>query len=193
MSSALRVLRDHQGDGYRPDGHLLCDRLCAHAANRLSRNAAQSTGSLVAHLRAGLHTYWATGTSAPCTGIFKPVWFGPSPLPDIGPTPEGTFHPDVLWWHHERLHRSVLLDYPARINAYREERDALEGEPSSTGQSCRSGWRSELSSWAFTQAREATGRWTEQVRVPPIQGRARRHYRRYWRRQNRRAAIEICC
>ncbi len=46
VPSVLRVLRDHQGDVYRPDGHLLCDRLCAHAANRLSRNATQSTGSL---------------------------------------------------------------------------------------------------------------------------------------------------
>ena len=191
VPSALRVLRDHQGDVYRPDGHLLCDRLCAHAANRLSRNTTQSTGSLVAHLKTDLHTYWATGTSAPCTGIFKPVWFGPSPLPDIGTTPEGTFDPNALWWHHERLHRSVLLDYPARIKAYREERDALEGEFLDKAACVGPDERSELSRWAFTQARDATDRWTGQVRGLPIQGRARWNYRRYWRRQNRRAAIKI--
>ncbi len=191
VPSALRVLRDHQGDVYRPDGHLLCDRLCAHAANRLSRNATQSTGSLVAHLKTDLHTYWATGTSAPCTGIFKPVWFGPSPLPDIGTTPEGTFDPNALWWHHERLHRSVLLDYPARIKAYREEMDALEGEFLDKAACVGPDERSELSRWAFTQARDATDRWTGQVRGLPIQGRARWNYRRYWRRQNRRAAIKI--
>jgi len=179
VPSALRVLRDHQGDVYRPDGHLLCDRLCAHAANRLSRNATQSTGSLVAHLKTDLHTYWATGTSAPCTGIFKPVWFGPSPLPDIGTTPEGTFDPNALWWHHERLHRSVLLDYPARIKAYREERDALEGEFLDKAAYVGPDERSELSRWAFTQARDATDRWTGQVRGVPIQGRARWNYRRY--------------
>jgi len=191
VPSALRVLRDHRGDVYRPDSHLFYNRLCAHAANRISRHATQSTGSLVAHLKSDLHTYWATGTSAPCTGIFKPVWLGPSPLPDIGPTPEGTFHPDALWWHHEKLHRSVLLDYPRRIEIYREERDALEGDFLDKATRVGAGERSELSSWAFTRAREATDRWTEQVRGLPIQGRARWNYRRYWRGQDRRAAIEI--
>jgi dipeptidase len=191
VPSALRILRDHQGDEYRPDGHLLCDRLCAHAANRLSRNATQTTGSLVAHLKTDLHTYWATGTSAPCTGIFKPVWFGSSPLPDIGPTPKGTFQPDALWWHHERLHRSVLIDYPARINAYREERDALEGEFLGKIGQALPPHPSELTQTVFAQARDATERWTERVRGLPARARARWNYRRYWRRQNRRAAMEI--
>ena len=191
MPAALRVLRDHQGDEYSPDGHLLGDRICAHAANRLTRNAMQSTGSLVAHLKADLRTYWATGTSAPCTGIFKPIWFGPSPLPDIGPTPEGTFHPDALWWHHERLHRSVLIDYPARINAYREERDALEAEfLGKIGQNLPA-QPSELTRTAFAQARDATERWTKRVRGLRVRRRARWNYRRYWSHRNRRAAIEI--
>jgi dipeptidase len=191
VPSALRVLRDHQGDAYRPDGHLLCDRLCAHAANKLTRHAAQSTGSLVAHLKTDLHTFWATGTSAPCTGIFKPVWFGSRPLPDIGPTPGGAFDADTLWWHHEGLHRSVLLDYPSRINAYRQERDALEGrflnEAGKAGPEERSG----VSARAFEQARDATDRWSKQVRALRIERPARWHYRRYWRRQNRKAGVEI--
>jgi dipeptidase len=191
VPSALRVLRDHQGDAYRPDGHLLCDRLCAHAANRLSRNATQSTGSLVAHLKAELHTFWATGTSAPCTGIFKPVWFGPSPLPDIGPTPEGTFHPDVLWWHHEKLHRSVLLDYTTRIEAFREERDVLEGGFLDKAGKVGSDQQEALTEEAFAQARDATDRWTEQVRGLPIERRAGWIYRRFWSRQNRRAGIKV--
>ena len=191
VPSAQEVLRDHQGNEYLPDRHLLGDRLCAHAANRLTRNATQSTGSFVAHLKTELNTFWATGTSAPCTGIFKPVWFGPIPLPDIGPTPEGTFHPDSLWWHHERLHRSVLLDYPTRIKAYREERDALEREFLGKVDQALPAQQSELTETAFTEARNATERWTEQVRGLPIKGRPRWNYRRYWRRQNRKAEIEI--
>jgi len=191
VPAALHVLRDHQEDVYHPDRHLLGDRICAHAANSLARNATQSTGSLVAHLKPEVHAYWATGTSAPCTGIFKPVWFGSSPLPDIGPVPEGTFHPDSLWWHHERLHRSVLLDYPARIDAYRQDRDALEGEFLEKAGQVKSEERSELSERAFAQAREATDRWTERVQGLPAERRPGWIYRRFWNRRNRRAGIEI--
>jgi len=191
VPAALRVLRDHQGDEYRPDGHLLGDRICAHAANRLTRNAMQSTGSLAAHLKPEVHTFWATGTSAPCTGIFKPVRFGPSPLPDIGPAPGGTFHPDALWWHHETLHRSVLLDYPSRISAYREERDALEAQFLQKVEIAGSDQLAALPEAAFGQAREATDRWAERVRGLPIERRPGWVYRRFWRGRNRRASIVI--
>ncbi len=50
-------------------------------------------------------THWATGTSAPCLGVFKPIWIEGGVLPDIGPLPKGTFNPQTLWWQHERLHR----------------------------------------------------------------------------------------
>ncbi len=191
VPAALRVLRDHQGDVYCPDEHLLGDRLCAHAANRLARNATQSTGSLVAHLKTDLHTFWATGTSAPCTGIFKPVWFGPRPLPYIGPTPGGSFHPDALWWYHDRLHRGVLLDYPTRINAYREERDAMEGDFQEKADNAGPDQRTTLTQEAFARSGEATERWTDLVRALPVERKARWYYRRFWRRQNRRAGIEI--
>jgi dipeptidase len=191
VPSALLVLRDHQEEEYRPDSHFLGNRLCAHAANRLSRNATQTTGSLIAHLTTDLHTYWVTGSSAPCTGVFKPVWFGGNPLPNMGPAPEGRFHPDALWWHHERLHRSVLLDYATRLEAYRNERDALEGESLEMAGRVPAHQRSDLTREAFERAREATGKWTEEVRSLPIRRQAKWNYRRYWRHQNRKAGIEI--
>jgi dipeptidase len=191
VPSALGVLRDHHGDGYRPDSHSFYDRLCAHAANRISRHSAQTTGSLVAHLADKGNIYWATGTSAPCTGIFKPVWFGPNPLPDMGPLPERGFHPDALWWRHEMLHRTVLLDFPNRLNAYREERDALERGLLEEASRAAPEERSKVSERAFAQARDATDRWTEQVRALPIERRARWNYRRYWAHQNRKAGISI--
>ncbi len=191
VASAIRILRDHEGEGYRPDRHFLGNRLCAHAGNRLARSATQTTGSLVAHLESGLRTYWATGTSAPCTGVFKPVWFGPEPLPDMGPVPEGTFRPDALWWRHEKLHRSVLLDFPSRLNAYEEERKALEKSFFEESVVVSPEGRWDLTRRAFARAAEATHRWTEQVRKLPVRSRARSFYRRYWRLQNRKAGIEI--
>ena len=191
VPAALRVLRDHGGDPYRPDGHLIGDRICAHAANRVTRNAMQSTGSLVAHLKPGTHTFWATGTSAPCTGIFKPVWFGSTPLPDIGPSPGATFHPDVLWWRHEELHRSVLLDYPDRVQTYRQERDALEADLLEKAENAGPDQRAPLTEEAFARAREATDRWTGQVRVLPIGRRPGWIYRQFWKRVNLRAGIHV--
>jgi hypothetical protein len=85
----------------------------------------------------------------------------------------------------------VLLDYPARIEAYRKERDALETEFLDRADRAGPEERSEVSERAFTQAQDATDRWTEQVRALPIEGGTGWVYRRYWARQNRRAGIEI--
>jgi hypothetical protein len=85
----------------------------------------------------------------------------------------------------------VLLDYPARIKAYKEERDALEGEFLDKACQVRPEESAAFSRNAFAQAREATDRWTERVRALPTVGRTGWIYRRYWTRQNRRAGIVI--
>jgi secernin len=181
---AMGILRDHDTSVYRPGGHLLQDRLCAHAANSLTRDSAQSTGSLIAHLRSGLQTYWATGTSAPCTGIFKPLWFSDRVLPDIGPEPGGTYDSRCLWWFHEDLHRSVLEDYQHRISLYRRERDELEEQflEKATAQLPENQW--EFSVAAFEEARKKTEQWIERVKAAEVRNKGNRVYRYYWKKQN---------
>lgn len=181
---AIRILRDHDTSAYRPGGHFLQDRLCAHAANSLTRDSAQSTGSLMAHLTPGHQTYWATGTSAPCTGIFKPVWFSGRVLPDIGPEPGDTYDPRCLWWFHEDLHRTVLKDYGHRMSLFREERDALEERffDKATGQ--RAEKRYEVSVAAFEEARLNTQKWIARLNAAEVQKGENWMYRRYWRKRN---------
>ena len=124
---ALQILRDHgSGDTYQPGAHFLQDRLCSHAGNALTRAMAQTTASFAAHIKPEQQTYWVTGTSAPCTGIFKPVWMRDQGLPDIGPAPGAVYDARCLWWLHENLHRLVIEDYEHRIAIYKRERDALE-------------------------------------------------------------------
>ncbi len=183
VAAALALLRDHREEPYRPDGHFLGDRICAHAGNRLARNATQTTGSLVAHLADGRHTFWATGTAAPCTGVFKPIWFDGG-IPDLGATPGKDFDPRSLWWHHERLHRSVLLDCPNRAAVLRGERDALEGSFLREADSLSPLERGALTREAFERARKATERWTERVAAMPVGRRSRWTYRRYWKALN---------
>ncbi|MCZ7631570.1 MAG: hypothetical protein M5U19_22045 [Microthrixaceae bacterium] len=92
--------------------------------------------------------HWATGTSAPCTSLFKPVSVD-EPV-DIGPTPANTFDPRTLWWRHERLHRTVMRHPGALMSRYATERDATEAA-----------WVADppTSSDAFKLGDEAEARW----------------------------------
>lgn len=192
IASAVRILRDHHDENYRPDSHFLGNRICAHAANKLSRNATQTTGSLIAHLKADRHTFFATGTAAPCTGIFKPIWFNHNALPDIGPAPDGMYHSECLWWTHEKLHRSILLDYQTRSQVFNKERDGLEKAWIRDALKAPSHRRWEMTRETFRQARQKTLDWTEQVQSIPVRQPEKWTYRRYWKNQNRKAGIPVC-
>ena len=185
------MLQDHGASSYRPDSHWLGDRICAHAANGLTRNATQTTGSLVAHLHPNRSTLWATGTSAPCTSIYKPVWFAGEVLPDIGPPPQGHFDPASLWWFHEQFHRRLLFDFEQGRAACREEQQILQEQLLQSADAIldRPTW--EVTAAAFQHARN----WTERQisRLSSMETHSRKpprwSYRRYWEKQNRQAGI----
>lgn len=187
--NAMDILRDHGNAGYQPDTHLLIDRVCAHAANRLTRNAAQTTGSMVARLTSDARTYWATGTAAPCLSTFKPIWFCEDVLPDTGFAPEGVFESGALWWFHEQLHRSVLLDFPTRSGCFKEERDRLEKYLLDQAEAISPDRRIDLTRNAFQMTHEKTEKWIHRVQHLPVKNRTKWIYRRYWHRQNKKAGI----
>ncbi|MCJ7679606.1 MAG: hypothetical protein MUP70_02675 [Candidatus Aminicenantes bacterium] len=214
ISKALRILRDHgepEGDKhYRPDRHFLGNRICAHAANPIARKATQSTSSLAAHLTKSVQTFWVTGTSAPCTGVFKPVWLDGDVLPDIGPSPGENFDPETLWWRHEALHRRILLDFKHRIAAFSEERDDLEARflqdakqrentPSSPDSTAvgkiKPGngqiLKSHLTEEAFIESDTAESRWLEKIRTLPIRNKPHFVYRRFWKGQNQKSVFSF--
>jgi dipeptidase len=185
-ASAFSILRDHGEDDYTPDTHFLGDRVCAHAANSLSRNATQTTASMAACLEQGNYSFWVTGTAAPCTGIFKPVWFEGNVLPGIGPAPKGTFDPEILWWKHEQLHRSVLVDYNERLESYREERNTMESSFLARAAESVQGNRAAITADAFNAANSAAEKWLERVRAMPVKNKARFYYRHYWKGRNKK-------
>jgi secernin len=146
-----------------------------------------------------LPTTWVTGTSAPCTGVFKPVWLEAG-LPDTGPALTAEYDPATLWWRHERLHRAVLENYDARSAVYRAERDALEAEfladagPLIAKQremavEDRRAALAAFSARCFARADEATETWTSRVREVPKRGRLPLLYSIAWRHANRRAKM----
>ncbi|MCC6717041.1 MAG: C69 family dipeptidase, partial [Acetobacteraceae bacterium] len=110
-AAMMKNLRDHgaaaEGNaGFHPqqiDGVTIC----MHAADGTRRG--QSVAAMVSDLgetgdgKAGA-VHWVTGTSAPCTSIFKPVFLDAG-LPAQGPRPGDRHDPATLWWRHEQLHR----------------------------------------------------------------------------------------
>ncbi|MEW5723041.1 MAG: C69 family dipeptidase [Thermodesulfobacteriota bacterium] len=190
-AGVFRILRDHGEEDYRPDSHLLLNRLCAHAANDLTRKAGQTTGSLVAHLRPEGAVLWVTGTSAPCLSVYKPVWFEDRVLPDLGPAPGGRFDPASLWWGHEALHRSVLLDYQDRRRVFQADRDRLENTFLAQAAAAGPGGRFSVTQAAFERSRQAAAEWQEKVLGRSVQRRPGPIYRLFWRNQNRKAGLAV--
>jgi dipeptidase len=152
----------------------------------------------VAHLTDPLPACWVTGTSATCTGLFKPVYLDGAGLPDQGPPPDGTYDPETLWWAHERLHRAVIRDYPTRQARYAAERDALEATFRREAAVMRRRWadadddsRAEalraFTASCFRRAAEATADWTERVVSAPIEHRPPLPFALAWWWYNRQA------
>jgi len=186
---AFDILRDHGETSYQPSSHFLGNRICAHAANPLARNATQTTGSLVAQLDAAAQTYWATGTAAPCTSMFKPIRIGRQTLPDLGPAPGPNFDPANLWWQHELLHRALLSDFAVGRSSIEKAQQALEASWVERANRVALENFFDLTSEAFQQAAAALPDWIEQVKSINSTITSGWLYRKYWARQNRAAQI----
>jgi len=187
----MGYLRDHGagagGPGWHPQD-IQGATICMHAADGARRG--QSVGSLVSDLRAEGALHWVTGTSAPCTSVFKPV-FVEDGLPEQGPIPGDVADTETLWWRHETLHRALLADYPEAMAEIGPERDALErtfidrvspliGRPG--------GARRAAVAQCWREAAAAEAKWMKRVA-----GRARLRpaYAAAWRRHDRLACVAM--
>lgn len=191
--SAMSYLRDHGADAtseWSPAPSLRDWDVCMHAGFGPFR-ISQSVGSMVAHLTPQNQTFWLTGTSAPCTSIFKPVWIE-SGLPNLGPSPKGEYDAASLWWQHESLHRAALGDYSTRLALYKPERDALEAEFVRRAVELHNQptlERAALSADCFARAAQATDRWTAQVQNTPVHKPAPTLFRMAWSGFSQRARV----
>jgi len=129
LADMMRVLRDHgTGDHSHTEWDPECvtrRTLCLHA--NIDEGSGQTVGSMICEMGKGQRAvHWVTGTAAPCVSVFKPIIMG-IPVPRHGPRPVDRFDPLTLWWGHERLHRTALLEDPGKVIAsFSEERDTLE-------------------------------------------------------------------
>jgi secernin len=166
-SSLFSILRDHNSppaEDQGPDQGMVNMEVCMHAGFGPIR-IDQTNGSMVSRLEADGATHFLTGTAAPCTSVFKPTWVD-TQLPDTGPTPQGTYDGESMFWRHELLQRTTLENYQRSIQCYRHERDALEKDfirqavDFSTAPAEK---REAFSAEAFQKSRLAEERWLEEV------------------------------
>jgi hypothetical protein len=132
----------------------------------------QTTASLIAELGSDSPLIFATGTAAPCTGIFKPVWVD-APL-ELGPLPTSHFDPETIFWAHERLHREVIKNFESRIEVFKNERDALEAEFVQGAFQLRNAPQYErlaFSKVCFQTAAEAEDKWLKMIQEQPTRQR----------------------
>jgi dipeptidase len=119
----MRALRDHGDGNERPRYRRLNGAIaapCMHAGGWLA--ASQTVGSFVAELGQSEQRYWATGTAAPCLGVFRPVSVARGH--DVG-SPTGK-RDDSLWWRFEAIHRAMLAADAAELADYVSERDRVQ-------------------------------------------------------------------
>ena len=169
LMNILRTHRRGESATWAPDRGFTGADICMHAGIGPIR-INETTGSMVSELSPIDQLHWFTGTAAPCTGVFKPVWFNAG-LPETGSTPTGKYDPDSLWWMHEKLHRSVIMDYSQRIALYREERDQLEDTFIDGAEKLAIASENEklvYSKACFDKAKTATIKWIAKVGSEPI-------------------------
>lgn len=193
VQDMINTLRNHVPDGaftWEPQSGLFTEDICMHVGFGPIRDS-QCTSSIVFHLDPAHPTVFFTGTSAPCTSIFKPVWLDAA-LPDTGPVPADTYDPASLFWRHERLHRATIRDYEARFATYRGDRDALEAEFVAGGlrqAAASASQRAEYAAECLARAGGAEAEWLKRVEGVRAQPRGAWLYEWAWGKFNKQSRI----
>ncbi len=191
IQTMLKILRHHKDPNFNPQDSLTEMDVCMHFGFGPIRGD-QSTASMVAQIEKDDALIFVTGTSAPCTSVFKPVWLNAAPLLPRQAEPTGKFDPASIFWKHEKLHRATLLNYAERIQTYAADRDALEekfirGALELKHASAKE--RADFSMQCFREAEAAEAEWLK--RVEKVRGRAKFPYSMALSKFNKRAGMAV--
>ncbi|HFA48031.1 MAG TPA: hypothetical protein ENJ95_03320 [Bacteroidetes bacterium] len=184
------IMVQYNAENYKPSKPFLSNTICAHAANALTRNASQTTGSMIVHLAPEATVVWATATSAPCISMFKPIWFGQGNIPGLVIKPSAHFNANSFWWKHELLHREIIKDYQSRIKIIKNKRDIAENELLDlVYNQNKKGIK--ISQTAFDKHQQLIDEWTNEIKNTSIKNPPGYMYRNYWKKLNKRANMPL--
>ncbi len=192
ISTFMSILRDHNSsddDSFSPDKGISGASVCMHASFGPVR-ISQTTGSLVVHLHPKHPTFFTTGTAAPCTSIFKPVWID-APIAAEPPL-KGEFDPATLFWRHEQLHRTILQNYPDSIRKIKAARDEMEHE--FIENSLKIAHQSPTDKFTcsqscFKRATETEQKWLEMLTSSKQRGHQNFLHKHAWKKWNKQAKM----
>jgi secernin len=179
VGDLFALLRDH-GEGHREPSYSWVNgglgAPCVHAGGILA--ASQTTASWVSDLRGRQATHWVTGTSAPCTGLFKPVRV--EEILKLEPHPTDAADDQSLWWRHERLHRAVMRNPAELCPLFVPQRDEVEAAWLKAPPGGRE---------AFAEGDELLRQWTAAVVARKVREVRPVWVRRYWAKRSRWAGL----
>lgn len=192
LATLRALLRDHfVGHQERsPAAGFTSASICMHASFGPVR-AYQTTGSLIAYLHPRRPICFLTGTAAPCTSLFKPIWLDTA-LPKTVGTADAVFDANALFWRHEQLHRLTLRDYENCIQIYQAERDELETEFVENALQMMDATqpaRRKLVNDCFARADEAEMQWLQRLKSQKAQKLRKWFYSKAWDRFNKKAEM----
>jgi secernin len=190
----MNYLRSHaRGKGeHHLDKSLTGASVCMHAGWGPIR-VSQTTGSLISRFHEDApDTYWATHSAAPCTGLFSPLWLDTA-WEETQVEPDGVYQSNFDFWEHEVLHRSILLDYSARIPLIQKQRDEIEDGfrklvDDVMNQSAEK--REQVSRQLLKEVRSQRQNWIETVQKQPANSALLSLYQSAWSSFNRIANLK---
>jgi len=190
MMAILRHHDDKSDPNWSPDKGITGADVCMHAGWGPIRGS-QSAGSMVSSLDRSDTLHWLTGSSAPCTSLFKPVWLECS-IPEYGEAPQGVFDEKSHYWRHEAIHRAILQDYALRLplikpDQVRFEEQMLEEVNQNLAGSYNQ--RKNISEKYFKLAQEIESAWLQKVISQRSKHRNRLLYRSAWKKFNDEAKM----
>lgn len=193
LTDVFNLLRNHRPDdsNWSPDKKVSGTDVCMHAGFGPIR-INQTVGSLVSQLTPEMQTHWVTGTAAPCTSLFKPVWIDAG-APTAYATLSGKYDDQSLWWQHEILHRRTLRNYQQRLASFKKERDAREAnliELATQMSNKTTDERKIFSDLCTKREMEDTDRWKDLVQSDGRSDKTIFYYKMAWNKFNKEAAIE---
>jgi dipeptidase len=148
------------------------------------------------YLDKNLPVIFATGTSAPCTSIFKPFWIAERAASslNLGPVPTSQTDSSSLFWTHEKLHRATLLNYPERIQTYAADRDEMEkrfiqGALKLSKANASAQERADFTNQCLAESLAAETDWLKRVEAVPVKKSFL--HANAWNGFNKKAGLEV--
>ena len=190
MMTILRHHDDKSDPNWSPDKGITGADVCMHAGWGPIRGS-QSAGSMVSSLDRTDTVHWLTGSSAPCTSLFKPVWLDCG-IPEYGDPPQGVFDDKTHYWRHEAIHRAILQDYALRLPLIKPDQGRFEEQMLDEVNRNLAGsfnQRKSISEKYFKMAQEIESTWLQKVISQHSTHRNRLLYRSAWNKFNDEAKM----